>query len=188
MERVFIVILLSASFTFMILPFYITFNEFLTSIIIASGLNIVVKNYLAPAVSRMVSSALAFLGFTVYFSGDAFTVAGFGKAASLIIAWNCIGWQSLVIFSATAYLALTGNYTLHSKLLAFIVGLQGTILFNILRIVLVALIALFAGKLAAILFHDYGGSIITFSWLVIFWILADKYLLEPGEERLEGGG
>lgn len=146
MDRLMTVIILSASLTFMVLPFYITFNELLTSLVVASGLSFVIKNYVAPLVSRMVASALDFFGLTVYLSGDALLVSGFGRTASFIVAWNCIGWQSLVIFSATAYLAFSDNYACSSKILALLVGLQGTPLFNVLRITLVALIALYSRK------------------------------------------
>jgi len=47
------------------------------------------------------------------------------------ITWNCLGWQSFLLFFVSLLVGLKGPYTKISKLEAVIVGLLGTFLMNI---------------------------------------------------------
>ena len=39
------------------------------------------------------------------------------------------------------------------------------------------------GQLPAVLFHDYGGTLLVVGWLFAFWALASRWLLgSPVEE------
>jgi exosortase/archaeosortase family protein len=95
------------------------------------------------------------------------------------ISWNCIGWQSLVLFAITLLTGLGGHYTRESKILCVVAGIEGTILLNLLRIASVILVAIYAGYLPAVLFHDYGGTLLVVLWLVLFWQLAFNRILKP---------
>ena len=53
---------------------------------------------------------------------------------------------------------------------------------NILRMVSVAVIAFFFGQLPAVVYHDYGGTIIILAWLFAFWWICHTWLLDPLEE------
>ncbi|MEM2909495.1 MAG: archaeosortase/exosortase family protein [Nitrososphaerota archaeon] len=174
-ERGYAVLLIAASFTLIIMPFYITFNEFLTEIIKSIGLWWFIETYIAPLVARFTASMLALFGLEATLSGPIVYLNAPGGAIALYIAWNCIGWQSIVIFSAISYLVLKeSSSSLLGKLTTTLVGLQGTILVNILRIALVALIAVYVGKGPAIIFHDYFGSFVTFGWLMLFWFISTR--------------
>lgn len=56
------------------------------------------------------------------------------------------------------------------------------LLLNVLRIVAVVLFGVVFGQLAAIVFHDYVGTILVLLWLVVFWKIANGYLLVPRPE------
>ncbi|MCS7125447.1 MAG: exosortase/archaeosortase family protein [Aigarchaeota archaeon] len=166
------VIILSASFILLILPFYITFNEFFTSVVKSIGLWYFIDRYISPIVAAMTSSMLQLMNIKASFSGSIVYIIKSTEIMALYIAWNCIGWQSLVIFSAISYLSLRDSRLPRlEKLVIIILGLEGTLLINIFRIALVGLVAVYFGKLHAILFHDYIGSLISFGWLLGFWYL-----------------
>jgi hypothetical protein len=50
-------------------------------------------------------------------------------------------------------------------------GVLGVFAINVLRIALVVALGYFAGSPAALVFHDYGGTILTLVWLLAFWSL-----------------
>lgn len=60
-----------------------------------------------------------------------------------------------------------------------VIGVAGTMLLNPLRLSLVALIAATVGVTPAILFDDYGGTILFIAYLFAFWTLAQRWLM-PG--------
>jgi hypothetical protein len=55
-------------------------------------------------------------------------------------------------------------------------GVLGTVLVNISRITVVCLLAALAGYLPAVLFHDYGGTLLIVGWLFAFWVLVYRWL------------
>ncbi|MCS7136060.1 MAG: archaeosortase/exosortase family protein [Nitrososphaerota archaeon] len=174
-EKGYAVLIIAASFTLMIMPFYITFNEFLTEVIKSLGLWWFIETYIAPLVARLTASMLNLFGLDVALSGPIIYLNAPSSAVAMYIAWNCIGWQSLVIFSAIAYFVIKeAPLSRIGKLTMVFLGLQGTILVNILRIALVGLIAAWVGKGQAIIFHDYFGSFVTFGWLVLFWFISTR--------------
>ncbi|OGD92418.1 hypothetical protein A3C33_04580 [Candidatus Curtissbacteria bacterium RIFCSPHIGHO2_02_FULL_42_58] len=91
---------------------------------------------------------------------------------------NCIGWQSLVLFGLTVFTGFGGKFTKISLLQAFMIGVLGTFLMNVLRITVVALIAFFAGRLPAVIFHDYFSVVVTIGWLFFFWWFSYAFVLE----------
>ncbi len=48
-----------------------------------------------------------------------------------------------------------------------------------------AAIAATLGQTPAVLFHDYGGTIIVVVWLFAFWIFVQRFILAPPAEELE---
>lgn len=178
------VIILSASLILLTLPFYITFNELLTSIVKSIGLWYFIDRYISPIVAAMTSSMLQLMNIKASFNGPIVYIIEPTENIALYIAWNCIGWQSLVIFTAISYLALKDSrLPRFEKFIIIILGLEGTLLINILRIALVGLVAAYLGKLHAIIFHDYIGSLISFGWLLGFWYLFSH---KSSGEGLEG--
>jgi exosortase/archaeosortase family protein len=50
-------------------------------------------------------------------------------------------------------------------------------LLNLVRVAIVALIAATVGVAPAVLFHDYGGTILFVGFLFAFWALAQRWIL-----------
>jgi len=46
----------------------------------------------------------------------------------------------------------------------------------------VAVIAYFFGQLPAVIYHDYGSTVIILAWLFAYWWFCHGWLLEPLEE------
>ena len=94
------------------------------------------------------------------------------------ISWNCIGWQSFILFALTLFTGLQGPYTAYSKAQTILIGFLGTFLMNITRISLVVLLAHFVNQVTATVFHDYFSTVMTVAWLFFFWWFSFTYVLE----------
>jgi len=165
----------------MFMPFLATFNDLLTRIVINLKGYSLIREYIVPFEVRMVAVILAVLGFDVSVTKE-YVVLGQTQPFLTEIVWNCIGWQSLLFFAITAFVGLQGDkYTNLSKLKAAIIGLLGTFLVNILRIVAVVLVAYFFGQFPAIIVHDYGSLLAVILWLFFFWWFAYGFVLEAKE-------
>ena len=75
-----------------------------------------------------------------------------------------------------------------------LIGLEGTFLTNILRILIPTLLAGNLGYLQAILFHDYLGTLFTLLWMGVFWnyafgsLLLRKPMEKDGEDEAPSVG
>ncbi len=175
--KVFQRIIIVASVTFVILPFVTTFNDFLTRVVESFELVALIQGFIAPFIVRIVAVLLRTLGVPVSISGSNLFLTGGWMPLRVYINWNCIGWQSFVLLAFTFLTGLQGPYTRRSKLMTVLIGLEGTFLLNILRILIPTLLAGNSGYLQAILFHDYLGTLFTLLWMGIFWNYAFENLL-----------
>ncbi len=175
--KVFQRIIIFASVTFVILPFVTTFNDFLTRVVESFELVSLIQGFIAPFIVRIVAVLLRTLGVPVSISGSNLFLTGGWMPLRVYINWNCIGWQSFVLLAFTFLTGLQGPYTRRSKLMTVLIGLEGTFLLNILRILIPTLLAGNSGYLQAILFHDYLGTLFTLLWMGIFWNYAFENLL-----------
>ena len=64
------------------------------------------------------------------------------------------------------------------------IGVAGTMLLNLLRLAAVAMIASTIGAGPAVLFHDYGETILFVSFLFGFWTFAQRWILQPTPSEL----
>jgi len=175
--KVFQRIIIVASITFVILPFITTFNEFLTKLVESFQLVALIQGSVAPFIVRIVAVLLRTLGVSASISGSNLFLTGAWMPLRVYINWNCIGWQSFVLLAFTFLTGLQGPYTMKSKLMTVLIGLEGTFLINILRILIPTLLAGNSGYLQAILFHDYLGTLFTLLWMGVFWNYAFENLL-----------
>lgn len=167
-----------AALVLMMLPFITTFNEFLTTIVLRSQAYVLIQDFVVPIEGKMVGVILQYVfGMNTAISGSSLVILG-ARSLKVYISWNCVGWQSGILFAITLVTGLRGPYTLKSKILCVTAGIEGTILVNLLRIASVILVAIYAGYLPAILFHDYGGTILVVLWLVLFWHFAFSHILK----------
>jgi|SRR3989344_9588798 len=175
-----ILLILVIVLTFM--PFISTFNDLLTRAVMRLDFYRFIQNVIVPWEVRMVGVILWPFGFRPSIVGEYLSIGSPSTSSGrflIEIAWNCIGWQSLLFFIITTFVGLQGDrYTNFSKIKALIIGFLGTFLINLFRIAGVALIAFYFGQNIAIVFHDYGSTIAIIVWLLIFWWFSYSFVLE----------
>ena len=174
----FVMLFLILILVLIFMPFLATFNDLLTRLVINLRGYWFIREVIVPAEVRMVAVVLAGLGFEVAVTRE-YVILGNSQPFFTEIVWNCIGWQSLLFFAITAFIGLQGDrYTNFSKLKAALIGVLGTFLVNILRIVAVVLIAYLFGQFPAIIIHDYGSLLAVIGWLFFFWWFSYTFVLE----------
>ena len=169
----------------MVLPLVTTFDDLLSGWALQLGANNPLQS-IVPAESRMIVGLLSALGIHSAAAGSHMVV--WDRAGSmhvLLISWNCIGWQSLILFGVSLISGLRGGHTLESRAQVLCIGLAGTMLLNLLRVAAVAVIAATVGVGPAILFHDYGGTILFVGFLFAFWTFAQRWILPSQPSQAE---
>ncbi len=162
-----------------LMPFMATFNDILTRLVISLDAYKFIKNIVVPWEVRMVGVILYPLGFNPAVMGEYLAINSTQRPFLIEIAWNCIGWQSLLFFILTAWIGLQGDrYTLVSKIKAWLLGFFGTMLVNLFRITIVVLITYYFGQNTGIIFHDYGLTLAVLAWLFFFWWFSYSFVLE----------
>ena len=171
----------------MLLPFVTTFDDLLTSWALALGANNPLQG-IVPIEARMVVGLLGVVGVHAAASGSHLVIwDSAGSLHTLFISWNCIGWQSLILLGVSFLSGLRGQQSLEARVQVVLIGVAGTMLLNLTRVAAVAVIAATLGQTQALLFHDYGGTIIVVVWLFAFWIFVQRFILvAPLTEEFEG--
>ena len=159
----------------MVLPFTVSLNEMMTRIVERTGWYRWIEERVVPWEVRLVGVMVKPLGLKFVAYKDGFMVNG--RYAKL--SWNCIGWQSLLLFLLSLPVGLAaGSYTFWSKVEAVVIGLLGTFWVNLLRIGFTVILLVVSRPLFAIVFHDYLAALVTVAWLVVFWWFAYRFVLE----------
>jgi exosortase/archaeosortase family protein len=173
----------------MLLPLVTTFDDFLTSWALQLGVNNPLQA-IVPVEARMVVSLLGFVGVRAAASGSDIVVwDGAGSMHALFISWNCIGWQSLLLLGLSFFSGLRGRQPVASRLQVIVIGVCGTMLLNLARVAMVAALEATWGHLPALIFHDYGGTILVIGWLFVFWIGVQRWILvAPAPSEMEVAG
>ena len=130
---------------------------------------------LEPALAKL--HELRAIGVQATAAGSQLVVLGPGGPTNLFISWNCIGWQSLVLLGLSMYVGLRSQSLREAQAQVVLVGILGTVLVNLLRVTIVCLLAATAGRWPAVIFHDYGGTLMTITWLFAYWTGAQRWLL-----------
>ncbi len=180
-RSVFRLLLVLAAIGLMMLPFITTFNEFLTRLVESIGLNVVLRDWVVPTETKMICVLLDMQGIPCQVSTSTIYLDRGGFILPVYISWNCVGWQSFILYGFTLTTGLQGPFTRLSKVETFAVGLMGTFLVNLLRMTSVAGVAYGFGQLPAVIYHDYGGTLIILLWLFAFWWFSHGWLLEPAD-------
>jgi exosortase/archaeosortase family protein len=168
----------------MLLPLVTTFDDLLTAWAMQLGANNPLQA-IVPAEARMVVGLLGLVGVHAAASGSHLVVwDGGGAMHTLYISWNCIGWQSLVLLGVSFLSGLRGSHPIEARVQVIVIGVGGTMLLNLLRVAAVAAIAATIGVTPAVLFHDYGGTLLVIGFLFGFWIFVQRWILgsEPSDE------
>ena len=169
-------IFLSMLIILIFLPFFTTVNDLLTRIVEHTRLFVYIEDYIVPFLSRIVAVILAPFGFQAVGVKEGLYISE--KELTVNIAWNCVGWQSMILIIITLITGLQGSYTRFSKAQAVLIGLLGTFLVNVVRIASVVLFAVYLGNKPAVIYHDYFSSLLVILWLLFFWWFSYVYVLE----------
>lgn len=176
-ENVNLTLIALACALLMVLPLVTTFNDLLTAWAMQLGANTPLQA-IVPTEARMVVSLLGLMGIRAAASGSHLVVwDGGGSMHTLFISWNCIGWQSLLLLGVSFFSGLRGPQPLTSRIQVIVIGVAGTMLLNLMRVAAVAGLEASWGHLPALIFHDYGGTILVIGWLFAFWIVAQRWIL-----------
>jgi len=174
-KRVFKLALAALAIILMILPFVVSINDILTRTVERFGWYLWIQQKVVPWEVRLVGVMVKPLGIDFIAYPEGFKANGIYAKLS----WNCIGWQSLLLFLLTLPVGFKGGeYTFFSKLEAFLIGILGTFLINLLRIAFTVVLLVISRPLFAIVFHDYLAAVMTIIWLVVFWWFAYGFVLE----------
>ena len=167
----------------MLLPLTTTFDELLTAVAMHLGANNPLQA-IVPAEARMAVSLLGLAGVPAAASGSHIVVWDTADSMhTLFISWNCIGWQSLILFGISLLIGLRDCRSFEARSQVVLIGVAGTMLLNLLRVAAVAWIAADVGVGPAVLFHDYGGTILFLGFLFAFWAFAQRWIVQtPGAE------
>ncbi len=168
----------------MLLPLVTTFDDLLTTWALRLGANNPLQT-IVPVEARMVVGLLGLVGIHAAASGSHLVVwDGSGAMHTLFISWNCIGWQSLILLAVSFLSGLRGRHPLEARAQVIVIGVAGTLMLNLLRVAAVAAIAATVGVTPAVLFHDYGGTLLVVGFLFVFWIFVQRWILgdAPSDE------
>jgi len=188
-ERTYYLLVMSSALIFLVLPFVTTFNELLTAFLIKIRLYVLIEDFVVPFEARVVAGLTSSIfGVQASVTSKSILLQQGGRNMVAYISWNCIGWQSLILFAFTCLTGLRGEYTTISRVKSILIGIQGTILLNVGRILIIIMVAMFWGYLPSLIIHDYAGTLLLLIWLVGFWHFSYRYILEPlPETGIESG-
>lgn len=172
---------------FSILPFITTFNSSLTALFESIGLYRSIQDFLVPFESRLVVVIIRFLGVPAFLAdggaeqmlrGADFYLLKGKEYYPVDLQWNCLGWQSLLLLLISFGVGLQGSYKKLSILECVLIGLIGTFLINIFRMVFITVGLYYVDTIFALLIHDYFAAFVTIVWLFFFWWFSYSYVLE----------
>lgn len=181
-RRPFVLIMALSAVALLTLPFVTTFDDLLTGMAMHLGLDRAVQS-IVPLEARAVVAVLMLCHVPASSYGSQVILHTTAYSQPLFISWNCTGWQSLLILTASLGVGLRGAGWSGGRTSIIVIGFTGTLLLNVARITTVSLVAASAGYVPALLFHDYGGTLIIIAWLLLFWTFAQRWRLslDPAE-------
>lgn len=180
-KQLFLLIFFGFATIIISLPFLMAFNEALTRLVETNLLYTWIQDNIVPWEARFLGAILLPFGYKYFVADGGIIVNGL----YLGLTWNCLGWQSLLLFLVTLLVGLRGRYTRLSALMAILIGFLGIFWLNTLRMLFTVLLAVHFPSIFRIVFHDYLAALTTIIFLFIFWWFAYSFVLEgKGEARL----
>ena len=169
----------------MLLPFVTTFNTALTELINRVGFYNLIQERIVPWESRFVVVLIRLLRVPGFLAGPAdradFYIIKGDENLAVNLLWNCLGWQSGVLLIISFVAGLQGNFSRLSRLECIAIGLLGTFLMNIFRMVFITVGIYHINSVFAMLIHDYFAALTTILWLFFFWWFSYSFVLEKRE-------
>ncbi|MBJ7598443.1 exosortase/archaeosortase family protein [Candidatus Nephthysia bennettiae] len=185
LRRVDTTLLAGAAVLLLLLPAVNSVDDLLAAWLAGSGLDRWVA-IAAPVEARLAAALLNLAGVSAGSSGPEISVRdSAGHVTRLWVAWNCVGWQSVALLGLSLAAGLQGRQSWDVRLQVVLIGFMGTLTVNLVRVAAVGMLAAWFGQLPAVLFHDYGGTLLVVGWLFAFWALVNHWLLGPRAEDRE---
>jgi len=187
-KQIFKTILLYLAILLAVLPFLVTFNAVLTELVERFELYNWIQERIVPIQSQLVGLLVKPFGISYVPFRDGMLV----NEIPMRMTWNCLGWQSLLLFGASLVIGLRdASYTMLSRFQVVILGLFGIFWVNLFRITFTVLLAAFVMPIFRIVFHDYLAAATTVLWLIFFWwfsysfVLEEKYASQDAQTQLQ---
>jgi exosortase/archaeosortase family protein len=172
-RRVQRVLIVAAAIILLTLPLVMTFNDFLTSVVSSTGLDRLISP-IVPYEATAVADLLRGFGLQAGSSSNSVWLASAFIPVTALIDWNCAGWQGFVLFGLTSVPGLGQVPRNSGRVLVLLAGIFSIFAVNVLRIFVVVLLGYYVGYPAALVFHNYGGAVMTLVWLLVFWTFVLK--------------
>jgi len=170
----FSVLFMVTALLLMTMPFISTFNEFLTSLFLKWRLYRVLEEWVVPYQARVLAGLFGLFPVSVKATSEGVWLSG----NFLELQWNCLGWQSAVLLLASFLTGFQGKFTKTSRVEVILIGTLGTYLVNFMRMFIVGFFAVFVGKGAAGIFHDWFSLNLVLVWFFFFWWFSYSFVLE----------
>ncbi len=181
-KKTFRLLLAVLAVTLLLLPFVTTFNSVLTEIINKVGAYRTMQRTLVPFESRLVLAVIRPLGIPAFLAqaGDSvsFYMQKGDQFLPVQLQWNCLGWQSMLLLGVSLIVGLQGDFSRLSKIECMVIGLLGTFLVNIFRMVFITVGVYYVNTVFAFLIHDYFAALTTIIWLGFYWWFSYGFVLE----------
>jgi len=177
-KKTFSFIFLILALTLLLLPFVTSVSEFMTSVLDRLGWYKILTDYIVPFETRAIAGIIKLLGYQVQAAPKTVSIFRNGGWETVGISWNCIGWQSIILFGMTLVVGLQNSFTKISKVECIIIGFLGTVLVNILRITIITYLIFNFNAIPATVLHDYLSAFVLIIWLFFFWWFSYGYILE----------
>ena len=172
-------IFLILTFTLLVLPLVLVFNDVVTKLVERWEWYTFVQREIVPFQVKIVGLFIKSFGIAFIALPDRMIV----NNLELRMSWNCLGWQSLLLFFISAIVGLHKNsFTLISKLQVLVLGLFGIFWVNIARMTAIVLLSIYAQPFYQYIFHDLLAAVVTIGYLLLFWKISFVYVLEQKNE------
>lgn len=134
------------------------------------------SSYVVPFFTDLIVGILKILGISLTTSSQGTIILQtWNGPLPLRIIWNCVGVNSIFIFSIILVVLLfEDSSNIRTKLLWSSIGIFGTFFVNIIRVTLIFLTDYYLGSEAGGRFHYTAGYILFFTWLAFFFFLFSK--------------
>ena len=135
------------------------------------------ENFLA----HLITSILNVFGIVATAENNLVTLNSIqGKSYDLLVDASCTGIKGMLAYGSLAILMILDiEATYKRKLLWTAIGIIGTFMVNILRLLSIFLAAYLLEIDTALAIHTYLGYSLFIIWVLIYWIIAFKYMLTP---------
>jgi len=141
-----------------------------------------IPNYVALQnwMAGVMASSMDLLGINATVSGHIVTMNSSVGPLLLNVEGDCTGVQGILAFGMLSTLAILDVKVKVSKLIPlFAIGFLGAFLINIVRLFGVFLTFEYLGVNLGNEVHVYLGYLLFIAWVMVFWMLAFRYLVPP---------